>query len=521
MEVGGLRVVFTGDEVALRIEPSSQLERVRRALRIPGRLLVPHPLHANRPANLLRQKCRLEARIVGGRAAIPLRPFHPDDAHLIAGDLKKLSDAVPQTIGFHVVGIDRHLPVRRIGRGMGRREGRVPLEREIVFGFDRLRRACQGRVGIPNDVRPAVGSGRRATHVAVQVFRGRERRRRGLLPVDLEPPGRADGLLFPLADNGNVVALAHYFDESRRATNRRLVDADELRASHRRLHVAGVQHAGKLDVHGPFQGAVDLRGNVVALERLADDLEILNRLHLGDTGGRIDVVARERDVEPSAADQFSVRGLSRRIGLYADHALADGELIDRHRKPSRRQFQQHPPRLGCDAPHGPAVGLNRIRAARSALIDGRVGAAHDAGGLVVRDVQFIRHHLPEGRARPLTAVCFPDIEGGRAVLANDDPRIELSEVWIGIRTTGLGRRRGLVGPRRVERTCVGHRRGANAHDEQARTLEEVPSGDGAAPLLQQVFDLFRNAREGGHATPPFAEAVPAAAIDVAARLMAA
>ena len=116
---------------------------------------MPHPLHANRPADLLRQECRLEAGVVGGRAAVALRALHPDDAHLIARHLQKLGDAVPHAIGLHVVGVDRHLTVRRIGRGMGRTDGRVPLERNIVFGFDDLRRARQRRVGIPHHVRLA------------------------------------------------------------------------------------------------------------------------------------------------------------------------------------------------------------------------------------------------------------------------------------------------------------------------------------------------------------------------------
>ena len=96
--------------------------------------------------------------------------------------------------------------------------------------------------------------------------------------------------------------------------------------------------------------------------------------------------------------------------------VADGELIDGHAKPRGRHLQQDSPRLGGHAPHGPAIGLNRIRTARSALVDGDVGAAHDAGGLVVGDVQFIGHHLPEGRAGALAAVRLADVEGRGVVL---------------------------------------------------------------------------------------------------------
>ena len=269
--------------------------------------------------------------------------------------------------------------------------------------------------------------GRRAAHVLEQVFRCREGRCRRLLPVDLELSGRLDRLLFPLADNRDVVALAHHLDESGDASDGRLVDADQLGARHRRLHVARMNHAGKLDVHGPFQRAVHLGRNVIALQRLADDLEVLYRLHLCHTGGRIDVVARQRDIEPFSADQFSVGDFPGGIGFDGDHALADGELIDRHTKPCGCHLQQDSPGLGSDAPHGPAIDLDGIRTARSALIDGDVGAAHDEVVFVVCDVQFIGHHLPEGRSGALAAVRLADVEGRRAVLMNDDPRIELSE----------------------------------------------------------------------------------------------
>ena len=58
---------------------------------------------------------------------------------------------------------------------------------------------------------------------------------------------------------------------------------------------------------------------------------------------------------------------------------------------------------------------------------------------------------------------------------NDDPRIELPEVWVGIRTRSLGNSR-----IRGERT--GDRRGADAHDEQTRALQEGPLGGGPIPL---------------------------------------
>ena len=151
--VGGARVVVERDEIALRVETAAHLERERRPLRIPRRFLVPHPLHAHRPADLLRQIRRLEPGIVGRRAAVALRAFHPDDAHLVARHVEKLRDAVAHAVRLHVVRVDRHLAVRRIGHRVRRADRRVPLERHVVLGLDDLRGARERRVGIADDDR--------------------------------------------------------------------------------------------------------------------------------------------------------------------------------------------------------------------------------------------------------------------------------------------------------------------------------------------------------------------------------
>src|SRR5207247_9683786 len=116
-------------------------------------------------------------------------------------------------------------------------------------------------------------------------------------------------------------------------------------------------------------------------------------------------------------------------------------------------------------------------------------------------VQLIRHHLPESPPGTLATVGPSDIEGRRVVLMHDDPRIELSEVGVGIRTSSLGRRFGARSPcPSGERTGTGNGRGAEAHDEQARAFEEVPPGGRPGPLLQHFFAIFRYAGEGRHAT---------------------
>src|SRR5206468_6080672 len=235
---------------------------------------------------------------------------------------------------------------------------------------------------------------------------------------------------------------------------------------------------------GPFQRAVHLGRNVVALWRPAHDLEVLYRFYLRLTCGRVDVVSRQRDIEPLSPDQLSVSDAPRGIRFHGDHALADGELIDGDGKSRGCHLQQNSPGLGSDAPHGPAIGLNSIRSAGSALVDGDVGAAHDASGLVVCDVQFIGHHLPESGAGALATVRLPDVEGRCVVFVNDDPRIELSEVGVRIGARSLGTR--------IRGKWTGCRRRAEADDEQSRTLDEVPPGDRSVPLLQELFDPRRN-----------------------------
>ena len=90
--VAGARVVVERDEIALRIEPAAHLDEERRALGVPRGLLVPHPLHANRPADLSRDTPP-RTRIVRRGAAVALRALHPDDAHPIPRHAEERRDA--------------------------------------------------------------------------------------------------------------------------------------------------------------------------------------------------------------------------------------------------------------------------------------------------------------------------------------------------------------------------------------------------------------------------------------------
>src|SRR5437660_187795 len=75
----------------------------------------------------------LTACFLSGTASETLRALHPDDADLFPRHAEKCRDTVAQSVGFHVVRIDGHLTVRRIGCGMSTCESGMSLERHFVF----------------------------------------------------------------------------------------------------------------------------------------------------------------------------------------------------------------------------------------------------------------------------------------------------------------------------------------------------------------------------------------------------
>ena len=252
------------------------------------------------------------------------------------GICRNCGDAFAHAVRLHVVGIDRQLVVRRIGHRVRRTDRGVSLERDLVLGFDDFRRGHHRRVRIADDARRRARCRLRGAHEAVEIFGRRERRRRRLLPVHLQLARRLNRLLLALAHHRDVVALAHHLDEAGHVLHRGLVDAHELRARDRRLHVARVQHAGHFGIHRPLQRAIHLRRDVVALRRLADDLELIDVLEPRRARRRVDVAAGERGVELASADQLAIRDALRRIGRDRHDAVADRELRNRHTESRRR-----------------------------------------------------------------------------------------------------------------------------------------------------------------------------------------
>ena len=192
----------------------------------------------NGAAKLASDPGSLASSIFTRRSPKSLRTLHPDDSDPVLGHTKERSDTPSHPIRLHVIGIDRHLAVRRIRHGVRWTDRGMPLERYIVICLNNLGRTCHCHVWGSYHNRTGTGRGHRAAHVLEQVIRRREGRSGRLLPVRLKLSGRVDGLLFAFADDGDIVALADDLHETWNAFYRGLVDADERRAGKRRPDVA-------------------------------------------------------------------------------------------------------------------------------------------------------------------------------------------------------------------------------------------------------------------------------------------
>ena len=65
------------------------------------------------------------------------------------------------------------------------------------------------------------------------------------------------------------------------------------------------------------------------------------------------------------------------------------------------------------------------------------------------DVELVGHQLAEAGAGALTGVRLADKEGGGVVLVDDDPRVDLMEIWIRIGPCSLRRGALSVGASRI------------------------------------------------------------------------
>ena len=212
--VGGARLEAVRRETPLRVEGSAQGDHVGGRLAVPAGFLVTHPLQPHGPADLFGDERRLEPRVIGGGPTVGLRALHPDDADAIARQLEELGDAVAKTVGLHVVRVDGHLIVRRVGGGVRRSERHMALEWHLVLRLDDPRRALEGVIRGADIWRLRADRRRRLAHVVEQILRRRKRRRGGAVPGRLQRRRCLNGLLLTLADHCEIVAAPDDADEA-------------------------------------------------------------------------------------------------------------------------------------------------------------------------------------------------------------------------------------------------------------------------------------------------------------------
>src|SRR6185503_2929155 len=95
----------------------------------------------------------------------------------------------------------------------------VSLERDVVVGLHDLRGAGKRRLHVSGDGGRLRGCGLRPSQIAEELRRGWERRAGRLPPLGLQLTRALDGLLFALADDSQIVALADDTNEARKVSD--------------------------------------------------------------------------------------------------------------------------------------------------------------------------------------------------------------------------------------------------------------------------------------------------------------
>ncbi len=122
---------------AVAIERRLQLRHHRRPERLPGVLLLAHPLHAHGHAGQFARDQRGVGRgIVGAVMAVTAGAFDMDAANARRRHAQHLGDALAVGIDALGVGPDRHRAIRELRNGTGRPDRAVRLIGPRIGGLD-------------------------------------------------------------------------------------------------------------------------------------------------------------------------------------------------------------------------------------------------------------------------------------------------------------------------------------------------------------------------------------------------
>src|SRR5262249_7083230 len=159
----------------------------------------------------------------------------------------------------------------------------VRLERPLVFGLDYARGGAERRLDVAGRPRPflALAHGRAADVVKERVLL--DERRLDVRPFDFQLLRRLDGVPFLVGDDAEKALLPDHF-RARDIANRGFIDLHWHGARDRRTDHASVQHPGAFHVGAEVRLRIDDRRDVLARDRLADDLVFFRVLWLGLAG---------------------------------------------------------------------------------------------------------------------------------------------------------------------------------------------------------------------------------------------
>ena len=382
------------------------------SLRIPARSLIAHILQAHRPADRLRQQGRVHRRVAGVVAAVTAWTRHPHRMHVVGRYAKNSRDAVTGEVRLLRSGPQRDLAVLDVDHGAGRSHAGMRLERPLVFRLDDAGRRLESIL----DVADILAGGFRLAHRSVAdvvVDRSLIReRRRGLRPLDLELPHRLDRIPFLVGDDAEEALVPDHLGAGN-VLDRAFVDFYRYRAGDRRPDHAAVHHAGHFHVGDEVLLGEDFWRDVLALDRLTDDLVIFRVLRLG-FAGRVKRIADllvpvELDVEVATADQIGIADLLRGVARGVDDAVRHCQLIGGKSQLVCRHVDQYASRFRGGDTHLPAALLDAGRAGGAALVYGDRRVAHEHLDRLERHVELFGDHLADGNEHALAHVHLAEV----------------------------------------------------------------------------------------------------------------
>ncbi len=259
-------------------------------------------------------------------------------------------------------------------RGILRLERRMRQERKHILRLDDLGRGLERGLGVANCRNAWARSRRRLRCPRRQLLGLRRvpdaalRRHRAFVPHDLQRPTRVVGLPPAVGDDCDAGGEEVVAPPRDRVDDERVLDArqplhlveigaDRLAAKHRTLIKDREQRPRRLDVDAERRLAGHDGGVVDALDRLADDLEVLRILVRGLDG--FDGGRRHRC---DTLRQRRVGGLASGSGM-RDDAASRRQFTSRHVPLLRGGGQHHQPAAGADLAHRIVVDWDGAAAA--------------------------------------------------------------------------------------------------------------------------------------------------------------